>query len=526
MTVGLERLASLPPEEKRRILATFEGDALKALYYGVKARTRFQMNIIDAMAYWPEFKDSSWDNWRVFLKALFGLPMSEADQAAFGKCTGCSVPAEAGSREAWAVVGRRGGKGKIAALISVYLAFFRDYSKHLTSGEPGVVMCLAQNKKQARIVFKYVKAMVDAVPELSGLLTGDTTENLSFSNGIEIQVFASNYRSVRGPTVVAVVCDEIAFWRSDESANPDKEIIDAIRPAMGNIPGSVLFGISSAYARRGELWKAFRDHYGKDSHVLVWRAPTQLMNPTFPQEIIDAAYEDDPAVAAAEYGSEFRKDVDSFLSREAIEAVTIMGRYELPWIGDVDESVRYYAFTDPSGGTQDAFTLAIGHLDGNNAVIDAIRETLPPFKPSDVAAEYAYLLKQYRIQDVTGDNYSAEWCRSEFRDNGIEYHGAKPKSEIYTAMRPIIMSGRCELLDHVKLRTQLESLDRRTSRAGKDSIDHPPGGHDDISNAVAGVVTGLIKQHVQADDSITADTVVNAMRGLEQASIIGSMDYT
>jgi hypothetical protein len=32
------------------------------------------------------------------------------------------------------------------------------------------------------------------------------------------------------------------------------------------------------------------------------------------------------------------------------------------------------------------------------------------------------------------------------------------------------------------------SLERRTSRGGKDSIDHPPGGHDDLANAAAGAL--------------------------------------
>ena len=35
---------------------------------------------------------------------------------------------------------------------------------------------------------------------------------------------------------------------------------------------------------------------------------------------------------------------------------------------------------------------------------------------------------------------------------------------------------------------QLSSLERRTARGGKDSIDHSPGMHDDIANAVAGAL--------------------------------------
>jgi hypothetical protein len=44
------------------------------------------------------------------------------------------------------------------------------------------------------------------------------------------------------------------------------------------------------------------------------------------------------------------------------------------------------------------------------------------------------------------------------------------------------------LLDNRRLISQLHGLERRTARGGKDSIDHGPGAHDDIANAVAGAL--------------------------------------
>ena len=51
---------------------------------------------------------------------------------------------------------------------------------------------------------------------------------------------------------------------------------------------------------------------------------------------------------------------------------------------------------------------------------------------------------------------------------------------------PLLNSNRIELLDHPRLVAQLCGLERRTTRGGRDSIDHAPGGHDDLANAVAG----------------------------------------
>jgi len=145
-------------------------------------------------------------------------------------------------------------------------------------------------------------------------------------------------------------------------------------------------------------------------------------------------------------------------------------------------------FVDPSGGSADSMTLAVGHREDTVVVVDAVREVKPPFSPEDVVDEFATLLKRYRIVKVTGDRYAGEWPREQFRKRGISYEpAAKPKSDLYRDLLPAINSRRVDLLDHPRLVNQLASLERRTARGGRDSIDHAPGAHDDIANAVAGV---------------------------------------
>ena len=55
-------------------------------------------------------------------------------------------------------------------------------------------------------------------------------------------------------------------------------------------------------------------------------------------------------------------------------------------------------------------------------------------------------------------------------------------------MLPALRSRQIELLDLPRLRNQLQSLERQTSRTGKNSVNHPPGGHDDVINAAAGAL--------------------------------------
>ena len=112
-----------------------------------------------------------------------------------------------------------------------------------------------------------------------------------------------------------------------------------------------------------------------------------------------------------------------------------------------------------------------------------------PFSPDDVVKELAATLKAYGVGAVVGDKYAAEWPRERFRVHGLEYRVAdKVKSDLYLTLLRLLNSGRCELLDHKRLVAQLCGLERRTSRAGKDSIDHPPGSFDDVANCVAGSV--------------------------------------
>jgi hypothetical protein len=385
---------------------------------------------------------------------------------------------------------QKGGKSFILALIAVFLACFRDYRPYLQPGERGTIMVIATDRKQARAIFRYVQGLLTRIPMLSKMIERETADAFDLNNSVTIEIAVASFRTTRGYTIVAALCDEIAFWQtSEDSATPDIEILAALRPGMSTIPNSMMLCSSSPYARRGALWDAHRRWFAKDgAPALVWQAATRDMNPAVPQRVIDEAYERDPASAAAEYGAQFRSDIEAFVSREAVEACTDTGQFERPRLGNF----RYIAFIDPSGGSADSMTMAIGHLEDSVAVLDLTREFKPPFSPESVVAEMAKTLKAYGIHRATGDRYAGEWPVEQFRKFGVTYEPyAKPKSDLYRDFLPLVNSRRAALLDNAKLVAQLCSLERRTARGGRDSIDHPPGAHDDLANCVAGVVVAL-----------------------------------
>jgi hypothetical protein len=433
---------------------------------------------------------STWTAWRVFQAALFGLPMSEDDLGLYRSCTGRPTPPTSPSREAWVIVGRRGGKSRIAALIGTYLAAFRDYGGILARGERATIPIIACDRRQARTVFRYVAGLFEASPMLASMVTDETQESIELRNHVNIEIHTCSFRSVKGYTVAAAILDECAFYRTEDSATPDVELVRALRPAMATVPAPLLIGISSPYARRGVLWDQYRQHYGKDGDpVLVWQAATHAMNPAVDESVIVAAYEADDTAASAEYGGEFRIDVEGLITEAVLDSAVCPGRHELPPL----TGNRYVAFVDPSGGSVDSFALGIAHSEVRGAttvaVLDCVRERRPPFSPDAVVQEFAAVLKSYGLSSVTGDRYGGEWPRERFAVAGIGYEvSERTKSDLYLNALPLLNAGRVELLDHARLRRQLLELDRRTGRGGKDSVDHQAGGHDDLANVAAGAL--------------------------------------
>ena len=422
--------------------------------------------------------------WRAFFKSLEAVPLTSTELATYKQATGRLEAPSATINEAWLVIGRRGGKSFSMALLACYAAM-RDYSQYLAAGERATIAIVATDRRQARTIMRYVKGIVEAVEALAGMVESEAAESIDFASQTTIEIMTAGFRSIRGYTIAAALLDELAFWRDDTSANPDEEIIAALRPAMSTIPNAMLIAASSPYAKRGALWNAYREHWGQNTNAICWKASSLTMNPTLDPAFVDAQRRKDPARASAEYDAEFRADVATFVDRELLESLTdpdMRVRPPLP-------GIAYSAFVDPSGGSADSMTLAIAHIEDGCRVLDLVTERRPPFSPESVVEEFASILKSYGLETVRGDRYAGEWPRERFREHGIEYAiSTKTKSDIYRELLPLLNSGAASLLDDPTLLNQLAALERRTARGGRDSIDHPPRAHDDVANAAAGAL--------------------------------------
>ena len=129
------------------------------------------------------------------------------------------------------------------AVLAVYLAGFVDYRDVLARGEKGIVLLIAPDMKQAKVSLDYAEGALRASPLTEQLIASRTADRLELTTGIALEVRSASFRRIRGVTCVAVLADECAFWMSDESANPDVEILNAARPALATTQGALIGGL-------------------------------------------------------------------------------------------------------------------------------------------------------------------------------------------------------------------------------------------------------------------------------------------
>jgi len=452
------------------------------------------------------FEGESWSAWKSLWRAHDGCLLSPEDLATYRRCTGRSEVPRARSRESWWLMSRRTGKSLMAAARGAWLASCRDWSRYRKPGQRLVGMIFAADRAQAAETAGYLRGFFDEIPALRALVEprrgkAAPAAEVRLVTGITIRVVVASFRRSRGRTAIFSIMDEASFWHDGSaSLNPCAEVVRAVRPSLlTTAPDSEFIVISSKYRRVGTVYDAWKAHFAVDGDpVFIAESDTLSMNPTVPREEVERAFREDPEAARAEYGGLWRDDLESYVSPEAVEAVTMRGRLYLPY----DPRFRHTAFCDPAGGSgQDSMTVAIVRRERGKAVACLVREWKPRFNPDAVVAEAAALLREYGLQRVVGDRYAGSWPAARFQAHGIRYAEADlTKSDYFISFLPLVNGQRVELLDHPKTIAQLCGLERSSGKTGKDTVTHAPNGHDDLINAVAGASVLALRREMLAHE--------------------------
>ena len=343
------------------------------------------MHIIEAIEdkriFGSLFKDQeTWANWKVFLKSMFAIPMMETELSTFGKYTGRDCPPSVRVKECFAIVGRRGGKSFVSALIACWLAALRIGRPTSRRGSLPGSWSSPAIREQARVIFGYIRAIM-GLKMFRCQIAKELSSEIHLKNRVIISIKTCDYRALRGYTIAAAVLDELAFYRSSEAyISPAKEILTAIRPALSSLPNSLFLG-SVHHIRRAHIFAPnLPEKYGKDdADFLCWKAPTLAMNPSLSRKTIERAFKEDAVSARSEYDAEFREDLQTFIQVETLDTAIFRA-------GGSSPRFRTFAIM-PSPihreGSADSFTLGIAFRDeGTGRIILAkLMETKPPSHP-------------------------------------------------------------------------------------------------------------------------------------------------
>lgn len=438
--------------------------------------------------------------WRMLLKASEALQATSEDLELYQHHTGRDRWPGTPARQIWLKFGRRTWKSTMAAAIAVHQSTCVDHSAYLRPGAVGVFMVIADSKDTATVILGYCEGMLRSSPLLSKRIVSVTAERIELNNGCAIEVHSSNYRRVRGRTLIGAVADEICFWRSEEDASsPDREVLRAILPAMLTVPSAKLIVTSSPYRPIGVMFETFEKYFGHDDvgdDVLTATGTSAEMNPTLDVAEIDRLIAADPEAGRSEYNAEWRGDIASLYTSAWLREATDDGVEERAPSGRYD----YQAHCDLSGGRRDSFALGIAHKDERGvAVLDFVEEIKPQgANIATVIERFAAVMKSYGTLRVRCDDYAANFAREAFARSGVTamqpklYYSGQEKrldtSMIFIESVVLVSGGKVRLLDHKPLLRQLSALERRARSGGKDSAGHGPGGHDDLSLAAIGAL--------------------------------------
>ena len=202
------------------------------------------------------FRGVSWRPWHVLAKIISGQPLDDSEMALVLECTGRRMLPKNPPRRLYLLVGRRGGKSRFLSALAVWVAAqAANWRNLMAPGEPAVVMLVACDKKQAAVLRRYADGLLQA-PLLAPEVVRRTEERIELRSGAVLEITTNDHRLIRGRSAVAVLGDEVSFWRADgESSSSDEEVITAAAPSLMTAPGGGYLVLSSTtYRKRGLMF--------------------------------------------------------------------------------------------------------------------------------------------------------------------------------------------------------------------------------------------------------------------------------
>jgi hypothetical protein len=474
---------------------------------------------------------------QVALKSFYGLDLNEEELRYWSIFQGGAefdhlgypqkitpvpyVPKE--YQQAWAILGRRSGKtDRFLAFIIAYEAVLGGHEDYIKKGQKAMCFLVSQNLAVARENYTFVLTTLESSPLFKKEIKDQNADFIYLKNNITIGMAPPSGKALRGYAVPVVAMDEVGMWYTDsESANPDVEVLRAIKHATVQFPHRKLLGTSTPWVKDGLLWKFYeagtegrkldQSKRGPFKNVLVLNAPTAVMTGIksgglkrvlVPRETLAQEYESDPQAFERESMARFVDSISGFLNAQKIKEAVSIGVFERPAIRKdtqgATEIPHYVAAMDPAF-RRDAFAFCIAHNSDKGVVVDYTYRWKAPMgqvlNPSAVLDDIKAKLDEYNISIVYSDQYHLESLQSLALDRGFAIEGvpfyARSKAEIFGNLQSLLNSQKIHLLDWKELgaakemHDELVALERKITQGGGVQIAAPHGKHDDMAAVMA-----------------------------------------
>jgi len=477
--------------------------------------------------------------WRATLAAFYGLALTADDVEALvasTKRTEAGAQALGGTArpllELWCRVGRRGLKSTTAALIALHEAAFGGHGAFLLDGERGIIAVISKDSAGSEVVARFVELHAQAL----GLRTSWTS--LGSIRALEIEglrfliaCFPCNATAPRGFPIPVVIADEIALWSSDKlGANPDVEVLAAVKPAMAQFETPKLVAISSPFGVTGEHYSNVEENLGDDARadVLAVQGATWLWNPAITEEKTHSL-ERDAIRHAREYGA-----TPSETEQSAFDLADVEGAFALV-PSSRERAGKAFVLTDASSLRGDAFAYAVGVelADGSIQLkhVDAFAgAALRDLDMGDVVEHIAATARRNGARRVFGDQREAAALTSLFRKQGVRFTdfawSASSKDRAVQLLRRLLREKKLILPAHVELRSEMVELQARLQPSGL--IQYATNGRDfvalllTLAHAIeAGAIrSGVLPTAVQAHADGLQKIAANPQRAANRMAML------
>ncbi len=335
--------------------------------------------------------------------------------------------------------------------------------------------------------------------------------------GLTVKVESSQASTEVGGSFLFAVMDEVAGFVLTTGLRSGDEIHAALSKGLRYPLNGLLIAISKPLYTKDKIMRLLVDAQ-KDAQIaaqrdrprrlLAYHRPTWAMNPDITRASLQDEYDRDPEMADREWGANPSHSIQPYF-REPDKIDQVRSSRRNPTISDTGEieglkkveGAKYYLHGDPAF-KNDAFGLAVDHLEQNKVVVDLVHRFLPdPTKEIDTRLVRNTIINIHRIvklKKATFDTWNYPETVQVLKDMGITVELLVIKKEQYDCLKERIYKGseaieipthEFPVKDPMMPKTVFEELKELELKKGK-KVDHLPSGSKDVADAVAGAVWG------------------------------------